>query len=104
MPSSPRNWTSSAARRCRYASPSPGTWHSTDELNAEQFRAYVTVGAGYCDFIEDPEGRTVAIPKSVSFAKMSDDEFERLYNDTLTFICKQWAMDQDQINQIVEFM
>jgi len=74
------------------------------EYNAEQFRAYVTAGAGYCEFITDKEGGVVAVPKSISFASMDDDEFERLYSDVLTFICQTWVLDESQINQIVEFM
>lgn len=74
------------------------------DYNAEQFRAYVTVGAGYCEFIQDSEGGVVAIPKSISFAKMDETEFNRLYNDALTFICQKWALDTNQVNQIVSFM
>lgn len=74
------------------------------ELNAEQFRAYVTCGAGYCDFITDREGGVVAVPKSISFASMDDSAFERLYNDTVSFICQTWVMDENQLRQIAEFM
>ena len=73
------------------------------ELNTEQFRAFCTVGAGYCDFIEGANG-AIAIPKSISFASMDETTFERLYQDTLTFVCKRWALDENQVNQIVEFM
>ena len=52
----------------------------------------------------DKEGGVVAVPKSISFASMDDDEFERLYSDVLTFICQTWVLDESQINQIVEFM
>ena len=74
------------------------------EYNAEQFRAYCTVGAGYCDFITDKDGGVVAIPKSISFAAMDDTEFERLYQDTLSFICSTWALDSQQIDEIVRFL
>lgn len=73
------------------------------DLNKKQFRAHVTVGAGYCDFSESG-GRLVAIPKSISFASMDDTEFERLYQDALTFICKTWVLDEEQLNRIVDFM
>ena len=74
------------------------------EYNAEQFRAYVTVGAGYCEFITDSDGGVVAIPKSVSFAAMSEDEFERLYQDTLNFICQTWVLNENDINAILNFI
>jgi hypothetical protein len=74
------------------------------EYNANQFRAYVTVGAGYCEFITDDEGGVVALPKSISFGSMDETEFERLYQDVLTFICKTWVLDENQLNAIVDFM
>ena len=72
--------------------------------NAEQFRAYVTVGAGYCEFLTDKEGGVVAIPKSISFAAMSEDEFERLYQDTISFICQNWVLDENDLNAMVNFL
>jgi len=74
-----------------------------DDLTAKQFRALCTVGAGHCDFVQGDDG-LIAIPKSISFAAMDDTEFERLYQDTLTYICKKWVLDADQINRIVDFM
>ena len=73
------------------------------DLNAEQFRAYVTVGGGHCDYIESV-GQVVAIPRSISFAAMDETEFERLYQDTLTFICGTWALESKQVDEIVRFM
>ena len=73
------------------------------EYNPEQYRALCIAGAGHCDFIESG-GHTIAVPKSISFAKMSEDEFERLYNDVLNFICSTWVLDDAQLNQIVNFM
>lgn len=78
-------------------------WADT-EYNAEQFRAYVTVGAGYAEFITDSEGGVVAVPKSISFAAMDESEFERLYQDTLSFVCKTWVLDQQQLDEIVNFL
>ena len=75
------------------------------DLNAEQFRAFCTVGAGHCDFIRgENKANLIAIPRSISFAAMDELEFNRLYQDTLTFICKRWVLDENQLNQIVEFM
>ena len=69
----------------------------------EQFRALCVAGAGFGEFIDSDRGM-VFVPKSISFAAMDDTEFERLYQDTLTFICKKWVLDEQQLNQIVEFM
>ena len=74
-----------------------------DDYTAEQFRAVCIAGAGYGEFIESDVG-VVFVPKSISFAAMDDTVFERLYQDTLTFICRKWVLDEQQLNQIVEFM
>ena len=71
--------------------------------NMEQFRRYVTVGSGYCDYYKHGDG-FIAVPKSIAWAKMEDAEFANLYNDALQFICGKWVLDEDQINQIVGFM
>ena len=73
------------------------------EYNPEQFRAICTVGAGWCTYVER-KGKLIAIPKSMSFANMDDTEFERLYQATITFIVKEWPLDESQLNAIVEFM
>ncbi len=73
------------------------------EFNAEQFRAVVTTGAGWADFIEQ-DGRMVAVPRSISFASMKQEEFENLYSDVLDFICNNWVVDREQIDQILTFM
>ncbi|MDB4312029.1 DUF1367 family protein [bacterium] len=71
--------------------------------NPEQFRMYVQAGAGYCEFIEGKNG-LVAVPQSISFGKMDEIEFARLYSNVLDFICEQWALDADEVDKIVGFM
>ena len=73
------------------------------DFNEEQFRAVCITGAGWCDYIEH-DGKMIAIPRSISFAKMDDAEFENLYKDVLDFICSNWVIDYNQIDQIVGFM
>ena len=74
------------------------------DLNSEQWRAYLTCGSGYCNFVTDNEGGVVAVPKSIAFANMSEDEFERLYNDTVSFVCQKFVLDESQLTQIVNFL
>jgi hypothetical protein len=62
-----------------------------------------TAGAGYGEFVDSDKGM-VFVPKSVSFASMDNTEFERLYQDTITFICKKWVVDGTQLSEIVNFM
>lgn len=74
-----------------------------EEYTTEQFRAICTVGAGHCHWMMGKE-QTIAVPKSISFAAMDETEFNRLYQDTLTFICKQFVLDSEQLNEIVNFL
>jgi hypothetical protein len=74
------------------------------KLGQEQFRKLCTINAGYSEQIHDGSGEVFTIPDSISFANMSDDRFERLYQDVLTYVCKTWVEDETQLNQIVEFM
>ena len=70
----------------------------------EQWRAVVTAGAGYCDFIKGRDDVLVAIPKSIAFHSMGEAEFERLYQDALTFICAKYVHDEpDRLATILEF-
>jgi hypothetical protein len=74
-----------------------------EDYTPEQFRAVCTAGCGYGEFIGSDKGM-IFVPKSISFAAMDDTIFERLYQDTITFICKKWVVDGTQLNEIVNFM
>lgn len=47
-----------------------------DDINA--LRAWLTVGAGYATFVPGPTGRMVALPKSIAWHRMDDNEFREL--------------------------
>lgn len=42
----------------------------------EQLRFWLQVGAGHCTYAPGPEGRMVAIPKSISYSSIDDAEFQ----------------------------
>jgi len=60
------------------------------EINAEQWRAIVTVGAGWCTFVPGRQG-LIAVPKSISFGAMDETEFHRLYEAAIGFICANYV-------------
>ncbi len=49
----------------------------------EAFRHWVTVEAGYYDAYKMPDGSVMKSPRSVSFAKMDETDFQALYKATL---------------------
>lgn len=76
------------------------------QMNLEQFRAWIIVRAGYCDFVKGGDDRPiVAIPKSISFGSMDNTEFERLYNDVLHTIVHDLfeEKDRDDYRRMIEF-
>ncbi|MEO8807922.1 MAG: DUF1367 family protein [Burkholderiaceae bacterium] len=59
--------------------------------DVEQLRAWLAVGAGYCEFVPGPKGRMVALPKSIAWASMDDTEFRELVVAVWDFIRTEHA-------------
>lgn len=75
----------------------------------DMFRKYVTVKAGHYEVDLKPDGQIRVEPKSISFANMDQDEFEKVYSDVLDVILREfltnWTTgDMDHaINQMLQF-
>lgn len=55
----------------------------------------------YEDLINPLSGEITIIPKSISFAKMGNDEFEELYSKSIDYCCKILGVEkEDIINEI----
>lgn len=51
-----------------------------EQFDAEnKLRAWLTVGAGYADFVPGPTGRMVALPQSIAFDKLDETDFADLH-------------------------
>ena len=74
------------------------------EKNIDQFRKELTILAGYYDTFYRLNGDIKIEAKSISFASMSEDEFEQLYSNTIDVILKhiftQW--DERRLRDVVE--
>ncbi|MFW6024042.1 MAG: DUF1367 family protein [Dichotomicrobium sp.] len=79
------------------------------EKNFDRFRKDITILAGFYDATYRVDGSVRIEAKSISFAAMSQDEFDRLYEATFTAIHKrilphyQEQELHDVINQLLEF-
>lgn len=51
----------------------------------EQFRMWVQVGSGHCDFVPGPKGRMVALPRSIAWHKLDDAGFTQHHDDMIRF-------------------
>lgn len=59
------------------------------EPNFDEFRNNVTILAGYYTPVYDINGQVHLRAKSISFAKMDADEFEKLYQKTIDVILRK---------------
>jgi hypothetical protein len=50
------------------------------------FRKWVEVGAGHCDFLPGPKGRMVAVPKSIGWEKLDDNDFSEHHEKAIEFL------------------
>ena len=63
-------------------------WNVTPEKSFEQFRKDVTILAGFFDAHYRLDGSVRIEAKSISFASMSEDEFEELFSKTIDVLLK----------------
>lgn len=80
--------------------------------DADKLRQWLTVGAGYCDFVPGPTGRMVALPQSIAFHKLEEPEFAELHSQVDGFLWTLharrflWPMltDEQSYAMIEQFM
>lgn len=79
------------------------------EKNFEVFRKKVIIRAGYYIQVFDLDGGFTLEAKSISFAKMEQDDFDKLYSACINVILKDILINhtradfENQINQILSF-
>ena len=52
----------------------------------EQFRVWLKVGAAWVDWCAGPKGGVVPIPRSISYAKADQAEFEQFHQQVIEFL------------------
>lgn len=60
------------------------------KCSRDLFRQYVTVKAGHYEAALTPHGEVRCVPKSISFGKMDQSEFDQLYSDALDVILREY--------------
>jgi Protein of unknown function (DUF1367) len=61
-------------------------FHAQERFESfEQFRNWIKVGAGFCDWVPGPKGAVIPIPKSISYTKLDDANFAQLHADLMAF-------------------
>lgn len=54
--------------------------------NFKDFRTWMKVGAGFCDWFPGPKGGVIPVPKSISYAKLEQAEMEQFHHDAVAFL------------------
>lgn len=71
----------------------------------EAFRRWMIVQAGRYELIRLPDGTTEKEPLSISFAKMDQEEFDRLYKDMVQVVILVTGADEEMISrELINFM
>lgn len=52
----------------------------------EQFRNWLKVGSGFCDWIAGPKGAVIPVPRSIAFDKLEDNEMRNVHDDMVKFL------------------
>lgn len=52
----------------------------------EQFRLWLKLGAGHVDWMPGPKGGVFPIPKSISYAKLEDDDMRDFHQAAVAFL------------------
>lgn len=74
------------------------------EAPLEVYREYITMKSGHFDAYNTPKGIFRKV-KSISFANMKEDEFQKVYNDVLNqIIIDTQATKEDIENNLINFM
>lgn len=59
--------------------------HQEQFADPRQFRKWLEVGAGYCDFVPGPNGRMVALEKSIDYDTLDQLEFQPIHEAVVAF-------------------
>lgn len=57
----------------------------------KQFRNWLKVGAGFCDFMPNRDGQLVAVPNSISFADCDEATMRQFHDDCVAFLRTEHA-------------
>lgn len=52
----------------------------------EQFRNWLKVGSGFCDWVAGPRGGVIPIPKSIAYSELEESEMREFHDAMLVFL------------------
>jgi Protein of unknown function (DUF1367) len=60
-------------------------------MHFEQFRNWLKVGAGFCDWLPGPKGAVIPVPRSIAFDKLEEDDMRQVHADMMAFLRTEHA-------------
>ena len=57
----------------------------------EQFRLWLKVGAGFVDWLPGPKGGVIPVPRSISYARLEQEDMEKVHDDIVAFLRTEHA-------------
>ena len=78
--------------------------YGVPEKNSKKFREDTTILAGYFHVVIRLDNSTQIVADSISFANMEEEDFEKLYNQTINVLLKHVygeEMDREKLDNIV---
>ncbi|MDE1011114.1 MAG: DUF1367 family protein [Paraburkholderia fungorum] len=57
----------------------------------EQFRTWLKIGAGFCEWMAGPKGGVVPVPRSISYRKCDEDTMRQFHDDAIAFLRSEHA-------------
>ena len=81
------------------------TLHNQDTFDSlEDLRAFLIMKAGHYKTVQTETGY-MYIPRSISFEKMDNSEFEQLYSDVLNQVLRFLKCDEKMVNdELINYM
>lgn len=78
--------------------------HGVPQKNFDRFRGDLAIMAGYYEIVIRVDGTTRIEPKSISFASMGQEEFEKLYSATVDVILQKilTRYSRDDVDAMVQ--
>ena len=81
-----------------------GCENSPKNWDIQGYRAWVTMKSGWAK-VYDTEKSKMALPKSISFENMDNDEFAKLYSSAIQVIIDDIGVTEQEIEQnLINFM
>ena len=67
------------------------------------FRAWITMKAGYVITGKTPNGTIIFLPKSLAYEKMTQDVFEKWYQQVISVAVANYGHDKNALDRIMSF-